>query len=123
MSNFADRARELAREMQAFEQDRVMLKQMLAGIGGKAYSRMDTVLNVAFLAIVVGLFAVSITTHVVPVFVSIEIGVLLVSLKIAWMIHFQQKHQHFQFWVLNTIEFRLNEVLSRLNKLEGETKP
>lgn len=120
MSDFADRARELAREMEAFEHDRTMLKKMLAGIGGKAFSRVDTIMNILFLTIVVGLFVLSVTLHVVPFQVSIEVGVLLVSLKIAWMIHFQQKHQHFQFWVLNTIEFRLNEVLNRLSKLESQ---
>ena len=122
MSDIASRAKELALEVAAFEQDRDMLKKVLGGIGGKVYSRLDMVLNVVFLAIVVGLFTLGITTHIIPIFVSLEVGVLLVSLKIAWMIHTQQKHQHFQFWVLNTIEFRINEVLKRLARLEGRER-
>ncbi len=45
-----------------------------------------------------------------PQSLSIEIAVLLVSLKIIWMIHKQSKIDHLQFWVLNSIEFQINSI-------------
>ena len=42
-----------------------------------------------------------------PPLFSIEIGLLLVSIKIIWMIHKQMKVERFQFWILNLIEYRI----------------
>jgi len=58
-------------------------------------------------------------TRVGPVSVSLEVSVMLACLKIAWMIGARQKHQHFQFRVLNTIEFRVNEVPKGPPKPDG----
>jgi len=54
---------------------------------------------------------------------SMELALLLVSLKIIWMIHRQSKVDHFQFWVLNSIEFQINIMSKRLKDLEEQTKP
>jgi len=43
-----------------------------------------------------------------------------VSIKIIWMIHQQQKIDHFQFWILNSIEFRLNEIVRRTRIIESQ---
>jgi hypothetical protein len=53
-----------------------------------------------------------------PPLFSLELGVLLVSVKIIWMIHKQAKVEHFQFWILNSIEFRLNEITKSVRRLE-----
>jgi len=52
-----------------------------------------------------------------PMF-SMEIGLLLVSVKIIWMIHKQTKVDHFQFWILNSIEFRLNEIAKDIRQIK-----
>ena len=56
--------------------------------------------------------------HKIELALSLELGVLLVSIKIAWMIHDQQKTNHFQFWILNSLEFRINEIHKRAKKIE-----
>jgi len=43
---------------------------------------------------------------------------LLVSIKIIWMMHKSTKVEHFQFWILNSIEFRLNDVAKQVRQLE-----
>ena len=53
----------------------------------------------------------------------VELGILLVSVKIVWMIHKQTKVEHFQFWILNSIEFRLNDLSNRLRSIERNTAP
>ena len=60
--------------------------------------------------------------HYIPFNLSIELGVFLVSVKIAWMIHEQQKVNHFQFWILNSIELRLNSLQTNFRKMEKELK-
>ena len=51
---------------------------------------------------------------------SLGLGVLLVSVKIVWMIHKQAKVEHFQFWILNSIEFRLNDIAKTINRIEEQ---
>jgi hypothetical protein len=54
--------------------------------------------------------------QIIPTLLSLELGVLLVSLKIVWMIHKQSRVEHFQFWILHSIEFRLNELSRKLDQ-------
>ena len=50
--------------------------------------------------------------------ISLELGVLLVSIKIVFMIHSQQKVNHFEFWILNSIEYRMNDISKMVRKME-----
>ena len=36
---------------------------------------------------------------------SIELGALLVSVKLVWMIHNQARVEHSQFWILNSLKW------------------
>ena len=49
---------------------------------------------------------------------SIELAVLLVSIKIIWMIHKGTKVEYFQFWVFNSIEFHLNDLSKHVREIE-----
>ena len=78
----------------------------------------------AFIFAIVFLFVLDVLRHVLnlsvplPPLFSVEIGMFLVSIKIIWMIHKQAKVEHFQFWILNSIEFRLNDVSKRMRGIE-----
>ncbi|MFO8064252.1 MAG: hypothetical protein R6V29_06410, partial [Spirochaetia bacterium] len=67
---------------------------------------------------IISFFALEIITEILPTYISLEIGILLVSIKIIWMIHSQHKFNHFQFWILNSIEFRMNNVDKRVKNVE-----
>lgn len=54
--------------------------------------------------------------RILPPLIALETGVLLVSLKIIWMIHRNMKITHFQFWILHSIDTRLNEILELQRK-------
>ena len=74
--------------------------------------------NFLFLFIILTLFILEVSTKFLPAYISLEIGVLLVSIKIVWMIHSQGRSNHFVFWILNTLEFRLNDVAKGIRNLE-----
>ncbi|GAB4222813.1 MAG: hypothetical protein Kow009_14670 [Spirochaetales bacterium] len=114
----SDRERELMEEIQEFNRERDRIRKVIGEIGGTKYSRRDTIVNGIFLTIILLLFLSEIVTHWLPTFISIEVGILLVSIKIVWMIHAQQKYNHFVFWVLNTIEFRQNDMAMKLRSIE-----
>lgn len=123
IDDLAAREKELLQELEEYNREKERIRAMLGKIGGKGYSRRDTMINITFLVIILTLFILEMTTHFMPVFVSLEVSVLLVSIKIVWMIHSQQKTDHFQFWVLNTLEFRVNEMAKRMRKIEKALNP
>jgi len=109
---------EILGELEEFEREREQLKEVLGRIGGQSFSKKDNWINIGFLAIILGLFIVELTTDYLPRLMSLELGVLMVSIKIVFMIHSQQKVNHFQFWILNSIEFRMNDMSKRVRKME-----
>jgi hypothetical protein len=114
----------LQEELEQFREEKEKIRALVGQIGGIASSRRDRVLNVTFLAAIAFLLLADIFRHLLgvdmplPPLFSIELGVLLVSVKIIWMIHKQARVEHFQFWILNSIEFRLNEITKSVRRLE-----
>ncbi len=107
-------------ELEHYQKEQEKIKQIVGSIGGAHQSRKHKVFNAIFLTVVVISFFMGGVLHYIPVTLSLELGVLLVSLKIAWMIHEQQKVNHFQFWILNSLEIRLNSLQTGSRKIHKE---
>jgi hypothetical protein len=118
MDELREKEEELKRELEEFQKEKDKIKVLIGNIGGAQFSKKDTIINVVFLSIIILLFTIEITTHWLPSFISLELSVLLVSIKIVWMIHSQNRYNHFVFWILNSIEFRQNDIAKRMRKLE-----
>ena len=113
-----DKKEEILKEINEYNKERDQIKMMLGKIGGTAYSSVDMIINIVFLSIILGLFVLELTTHWLPSYISLEVSVLLVSIKIVWMIHSQYKFNHFQFWILNSIEYRMNNIAGKVKTIE-----
>lgn len=106
----------LIEELEQFRQEKQQIRDLVGQIGGTAEGRLDKIINVVFVVSIAVLFFADSIMHffnipiTLPPMISIEAGILLVSVKIIWMIHKQTKVNHFQFWILNSIEFRLNSI-------------
>lgn len=111
---------EILKEINEYNRERDQIKMMLGKIGGTAYSSVDMIINIVFLSIILGLFILELTTHWLPSYISLEVSVLLVSIKIVWMIHSQYKFNHFQFWILNSIEYRMNSIAGKMKSMEKD---
>jgi len=118
IQDLEEKREEILREIEEYNREREQIKSMLGKIGGEKYSKTDKIINIFFVLLIIGLITLEITTHFLPPYISLEIGVLLVSIKIIWMIHSQHKFNHFQFWILNSLEFRMNNMYSRIKKIE-----
>jgi hypothetical protein len=118
----------LRAELEHFRRERERIRELLGCVGGKTGTTGDAVVNVAFvggMVFVFGLWLLRYLTHVpldLPPMLSLELGVLLVSLKIVWMIHRQTKVEHFQFWILSSIEFRLNSIAKQLAGMDERSR-
>ena len=114
----------LLEELEQFRKEKERIRMLVGQIGGKHSQKRDHYMNIGFIIAMVALFLLDILRHLfhinipLPQMFSIELAVLLVSVKIIWMIHKGTKVEHFQFWVLNSIEFRLNDVTKRLREID-----
>ncbi len=114
----------LEQELEQFKNEKEKIRNLVGQIGGKGSVQQDIIINLVFLAILLLLFIFDILRHSLhinlplPALFSVEVGILLVSIKIIWMIYKQTKVEHFQFWILNSIEFRLNNLSSQMNDIE-----
>ncbi len=114
----------LLEELEQFRKEKERIRQLVGQVGGKHGQRHDRYINLAFIVAMVVLFALDLVRHMfhvkmpLPPMFSIELAVLLVSIKIIWMIHKGSQVEHFQFWVLNSIEFRLNDLSKQMRQIE-----
>jgi uncharacterized membrane protein len=114
----------LQEELENFKREKEKIRNQIGAIGGAIVSKKDKIINLCFVIAIIILLLTDIMRHMLnlkiplPPLFSIEIGILIVSVKIIWMIKKQTKVEHFQFWILNSIEFRLNNISRRIDKIE-----
>ena len=123
-----DQMTELTEELQQFQAEKEKIRQIVGQIGGKGSRKRDRLITAAFATLLIILFVGDLSRHVLdidvplPPLFSIEIGVLFVSVKIILMIHNQTRVEHFQFWILNSIEFRIDQMSTRLRSIEKQIR-
>ena len=113
-----ERERELARELEEYRREKERIKRLLGSMGGNITGKRDIFINILFLVVVLTFFTLEVTTHFLPPFVSLEVGLLFLSVKIVWMMYNARRVNHFQFWILNSIEYRVNQLDRKLNEID-----
>jgi hypothetical protein len=114
----------LVEELEHFRNEREKIKNIVGQIGGTGSVRREKITTIVFIVAIMLVFMLDAARHLLgidvplPPLFSIGVGILLVSLKIIWMMQRQAKVEHFQFWILNSIEFRLNEISKQLRDLK-----
>lgn len=117
---------ELEAQLKAYQEERERIKALMGSIGGKSDLKRDKLVNRIFFVLIVILVGFDILRHILhieiplPPLISLEIGILLISIKIIWMINRQSKVDHFQFWILNSIEFRISNLSGQINEIRKE---
>jgi hypothetical protein len=121
-----DQIAELTEELKQFQEEKEKIRIIVGQIGGTGSPKRDKAVTTVFVVLLLLLFAADVSRHILgisvplPPLFSIEVGVLLVSIKIIWMLHNQTRIEHFQFWILNSIEFRIDQMSNRLRNIESQ---
>lgn len=125
MINQSNNIEELEAQLKAYQDERERIKQLMGQIGSSSDVHRDKIVNWVFIVAIILLLGFDLARNFLhwnaiplPPLFSIELGVLLVSIKIIWMISRQSKVDHFQFWILNSIEFRINNLSRQLNDIQ-----
>ena len=109
-----DELDDLRRELEHFQQEKERVRNIIGRIGGvpKFQTRFINALFVLAIGVpvVVSIFRAELRL------LMVEFATIALSLKIIYLIHCQMRVNHFQFWILSSLEWRLNEVMRTLRK-------
>ena len=107
-------------EADVLREERDHIRQRIGAIGGSGRKKIDRAINITFLSIVVTLFVLEVGFHLVPTLISLEIAVFLVSIKLVIVMTSLQKVSHYEFWILNTIDFRISQLENDLRRIRKD---
>jgi len=108
---------ELKVDIEHYLKEKEAIRTIVGKIGG-ASTKAEKLINEFFLILVIAAFLLPFFFTQISADISIEIAILLVSLKLFYFLYQSAKINHFQFWMLSSIEWRLNEMAKKVKSIE-----
>ena len=115
-SNTKGREEELKSEIRSFEKERENVRKIIGQIGGMPSTK-ARIINIVFVILVLAVFAMSIIWGGKVRFFMIEMGILLLSLKLVYFLESHMRLNHFQFWILSSLEWRMDQIDKKLREI------
>lgn len=112
--NPEDEISDLRQALEHFEHEKERVRDIIGKIGGVPKFR-TRLINTIFIAVVLFAGAVSIFSRELRL-LMVELTTIMLSVKIIYMIHIQMRVNHFKFWILSAIEWRINEMMVLVKK-------
>lgn len=109
---------QLKQELDDFKREKDRISKIVGQIGGSRSNSNNNLINICFFGILFALVIFGGVLKKISLEIQIIAIILLVVLKIAWMLNEAHKVSHFQFWILNSLEFRVNEMNKKIKKIE-----
>jgi len=118
--NLEDEISDLKQELEHFQQEKERIRAIIGKIGGVPKFRTKFI-NAIFIFIIIVSVVVSIIAGEELRLLMIELATVTLSVKIIYMIHLQMRINHFQFWILSSIEWRINETIKHIKETKKES--
>jgi hypothetical protein len=112
---------ELRQEIDQYLKEKEHIRAIVGAIGGKT-SKSEKFINFTFLSSVLAAFLLPFLWKDFKHMISLVVAILLVSLKLVFFLYQSAKVNHFQFWMLSTLEWRLNDVSKKVGKIAKTLK-
>lgn len=106
---------DLKRELEHFQQEKERIRAIVGKIGGMPTFNIK-LFNIVFIVIMVTTLLVSLFSSALRL-LMIELATAALALKILYMMHCQNKVNHFQLWMQSSIEWRINEIMKLLREI------
>ncbi len=115
---FEEEIEDLKQELENFQQEKHRIRGIVGKIGGIPTFN-TKIFNNIFLAVIIVSLVVSLFFPSENVkLLMIELATAALAIKILYMMHCQNRVNHFQFWMLSSIEWRINEVMKQVRKVQ-----
>lgn len=111
------REEHLREELDEFQKEKERIRSIVGQIGG-ANNSQHKMINLLFVVLIIALLILGVVLQKITLFLTLEVAVLLGIFKLIWMFYEAQRASHFRFWILNSLEYRINEVDRKVKKIE-----
>jgi len=118
--NLEDEISDLKQELEHFQQEKERVRAIIGKIGGVPKFR-TKLINAIFIFIIIVSVVGSIIGGEGLRLLMIELATVTLSVKIIYMIHLQMRINHFQFWILSSIEWRINETIKHMKEAKKDS--
>jgi len=113
---------DLKRELEHFQQEKERVRAIVGKIGGVPQFRTNLI-NAIFVVVIILSVIVSVVAGDKWRLWMIELTTITLSVKIIYLIHCEVKVNHFKFWILSSLEWRINEIIVLIKKLSKAATP
>ena len=118
-NNLEDEISDLKQELEHFQMEKERVRAIVGKIGG--VPKFSTkLINALFVIIILASVVISIISDEKWRLLMIELATVTLSVKIIYLIHYQNRINHFKFWILSSIEWRINEMMTHIRQLKKE---
>ena len=100
---------DIRKELEDFKNEKERVRTIIGQIGGIPKQSVKF-LNAFFLIVVIICIPLSLITEGIVQHLILELAIAAISLKLIWIMHNQTRVNHFQLWVLTSLEWRINEM-------------
>lgn len=111
-----DEIGDLKQALENFEQEKERVRAIIGKIGGVPQFH-TKLINALFIVIIIVAGTISIFSGDRLRLLMVELTTVMLSVKIIYMIHIQMRVNHFKFWILSAIEWRINEMTFQIKEL------
>lgn len=108
-------------EIKEFEKEKDKIRQLVGNIGGKNNAQVKKV-NAILVGMIIVLLFMGGVLRKMSLELTMYLAILLGIIKIIWMLYETKKSTHFQFWILNSLEVKINEINKKISKVEKRTR-
>lgn len=115
--NLEDEISDLKQELENFQKEKERIRAIIGKIGGVPQFQ-TKLINIIFVSIILVSVVISIIGGESLRLLMIELATVTLSAKIIYMMHLQMRINHFQFWILSSIEWRINETIKHMKQLK-----
>ncbi len=115
--NPGDEISDLKDMLENFDKEKERVREIIGRIGGVPTFN-TKLMNVVFIVIIVAAGAISIFSGEGMRLLMIELTTVMLSVKIIYMIHVQMRVNHFKFWILSAIEWRISEMMNEIKQIK-----
>ena len=112
-----DKDEHLRHELDEFKREKERIRSIVGEIGGNN-NKQHKIVNFIFIILIGVLLILGVVLKKISLSITLDVVVLLGIFKIIWMFYESQRASHFQFWILNSLEFKLNEIERRVKRIE-----
>ena len=115
--NLENEINDLKQELEHFQQEKERVRAIIGKIGGQPKTNIN-IINILFIVIIAISVVISIIAGEKLRLLMIELATVTLSIKIIYLIHHQMRVSHFEFWILSSLEWRINEIMKVIKKIQ-----